>query len=439
MAKLSIVERRKLETLFAMGDGYVLDFSNRTLQEFVADSVGVEIYDERYNYGTGSKANRLRGFWKVESDANVAKLIRDLVDYAEIVNKNTDADLVSACRAIADRLGTTSNTSDSENFTMSRPIRVFISYSHDSPEHVRKVLALSHSLRQDGIHADLDQYHLSPPEGWPAWVSNQLATADFVIIVCTELFFRRFRGEDKASIGLGVEFEGALLQETIFNDSSSFEAGRKTTKYLPVVFSIADSAYIPPQFRGLTFYNLTGPEGYEFLYRTLANQPKSATSPIGELFKLPPLRATEDKLNGLRTFLCHSSKDKPAVRDLYKKLVTHNVRPWLDEEDLLAGQLWREEIPKAIRRSHAVVVCLSANAVSKAGYFHKEVKFALDVLDEQPEGTVFVVPVRLAECDIPERLGHIHCVNLYDHNGFEKLLLALQSRAEQIAVDNKGT
>ncbi len=436
MAQLSFVERRKLETLFEMGGGYVLDFSNRTLQEFVADSVGVEIYDERYNYDSGSKANRLRGFWKIESDANVAKLIRDLVDYAEFLNKNTDADLVSACRAIADRLVARSNTSDSENSAMSRPIRVFIAYSHDSPEHVRQVLALSDSLRRDGIDADLDQYHLSPTDGWPAWVSNQLATADFVIIVCTKVFLRRFRGEDKASIGLGVEYEGALLQETNFNDSSLFEVGRKTTRYLPVVFSNTDSAYIPPQFRALTFYNLTGPEGYGFLYRRLTNQPKLAASPIGELFKPPP-RATEDKLNGLRTFLCHSSKDKPAVRDLYKKLLTHNVRPWLDEEDLLAGQIWREEIPKAIRGSHAVVVCLSANAVSKAGYFHKEVKFALDVLDEQPEGTVFVVPVRLAECDIPERLGHIHCANLYDHNGFEKLLLALQSRAKQVAANNK--
>ncbi len=48
MAQLSIIERRKLETLFEMGGGYVLDFSNRTLEDFVADSVGAEIYDNRY-------------------------------------------------------------------------------------------------------------------------------------------------------------------------------------------------------------------------------------------------------------------------------------------------------------------------------------------------------------------------------------------------------
>ncbi len=104
MAQLSIVERRQLETLFDMGGGYVLDFSNRTFEEFVADSVGIEVYDDKYHYGSGSKANRLRGFWKLESNELVGKLIRDLVEYAEIVIKDIDTDLANACRAIADRL-----------------------------------------------------------------------------------------------------------------------------------------------------------------------------------------------------------------------------------------------------------------------------------------------------------------------------------------------
>jgi hypothetical protein len=45
-----------------MGGRYVLDFSNRTFAEFVEDSVRRDIYVTRYKYGSGSKANRLRGF-----------------------------------------------------------------------------------------------------------------------------------------------------------------------------------------------------------------------------------------------------------------------------------------------------------------------------------------------------------------------------------------
>ena len=60
MARLTFLERQQLEMLFDMGGGYVLDFSNRTFAEFVDDSVGKDIYNERYNYASGSKANRRR-------------------------------------------------------------------------------------------------------------------------------------------------------------------------------------------------------------------------------------------------------------------------------------------------------------------------------------------------------------------------------------------
>jgi hypothetical protein len=43
--------------------------------------------------------------------------------------------------------------------------KVFISYSHGSPDHAEHVLALSDKLRQDGIDCHIDQYKISPPEG----------------------------------------------------------------------------------------------------------------------------------------------------------------------------------------------------------------------------------------------------------------------------------
>ena len=54
------------------------------------------------------------------------------------------------------------------------PPIVFISYSHDSPEHADRVLALSDHLRADGIDCILDQYEDSPPEGFPRWMDRQI-------------------------------------------------------------------------------------------------------------------------------------------------------------------------------------------------------------------------------------------------------------------------
>lgn len=78
MADLNFAEKRKLERALEMGDGYVLDFSNRTFEAFIHDSVGIEIYDNKYDLASGSKANRMRAFWDLESNYIVGKLLDDL-------------------------------------------------------------------------------------------------------------------------------------------------------------------------------------------------------------------------------------------------------------------------------------------------------------------------------------------------------------------------
>lgn len=117
---------------------------------------------------------------------------------------------------------------------------------------------------------------------------------------------------------------------------------------------------------------------------------------IIELFE-PQQKIKEIKIvkRPLTVFLCHTSSDKPKVRDLYNRLTEDKVDAWLDEIKLLPGQDWQLEIPKAVRHSHIVVVCLSANSISKTGYVQKEIRYALDVADEQPEGAIYLIPLRL--------------------------------------------
>lgn len=88
----------------------------------------------------------------------------------------------------------------------------------------------------------------------------------------------------------------------------------------------------------------------------------------------------------LKVFLCHSKDDKPKVRELYHRLVADGFDPWFDEEKLMPGQEWDLEIRKAVRESDVVIVCLSKSSTTKAGYVQKEIRFALDVADEQLEG-----------------------------------------------------
>ena len=141
----------------------------------------------------------------------------------------------------------------------------------------------------------------------------------------------------------------------------------------------------------------------------------------------------------LRVFLCHSSGDKPAVRELYRTLKRDGFDPWLDEEKLLPGQKWEREITRAVRESDIVVSCLSNASITKTGYLQKELKFALDVADEQPEGNIFIIPARLEECEIPERLNGLHWVNLFEPDGYARLVRALEHRLQTIDKTPSGS
>lgn len=103
MANLSFFEKRKLEEFLEMGGGYVLDFSNRAFQEFVADSTGRDIFDGKYDYASGSKANRMRAFWDKEPNHVVGKLLDDLIIYGK-GRTNVSSTLIETCREIAQRL-----------------------------------------------------------------------------------------------------------------------------------------------------------------------------------------------------------------------------------------------------------------------------------------------------------------------------------------------
>lgn len=140
----------------------------------------------------------------------------------------------------------------------------------------------------------------------------------------------------------------------------------------------------------------------------------------------------------LKVFLCHSKDDKPKVRELYHRLVADGFDAWLDEEKLMPGQDWDLEIRKAVKEID-IVVCLSKGSVTKSGYVQKEIRFALDIADEQPEGAIYIIPVKLEDCDIPNRLNRWQWVGIYDDTGYEKLKLSLRLRESKLDIQSIRT
>src|SRR5690349_15473134 len=119
-----------------------------------------------------------------------------------------------------------------------KPSRVFSSYTHDSDQHMKRVLDLSERLRSDGVDSNLDQYETSPHEGWAVWSRRQIKEAEFVLVICTERYFNRYEGSEAEGTGAGAKWEGVIISQELY------ESEGKNSKFIPIVFTRDEVKFI---------------------------------------------------------------------------------------------------------------------------------------------------------------------------------------------------
>jgi DNA-binding Lrp family transcriptional regulator len=123
-----------------------------------------------------------------------------------------------------------------------------------------------------------------------------------------------------------------------------------------------------------------------------------------------------------KVFISYAREDKDEVCNLYEFLKQNGLSPWFDDYNLLPGEDWNFKIERAIEKSDFVIICLSQNSVTKRGYIQKEMRKAQSVLEEIPEGDIFIIPIRLEECEVPSSLLSKHWLDWYSKDAKEKLL-----------------
>lgn len=143
------------------------------------------------------------------------------------------------------------------------------------------VLGLSERLRDDGIETVLDRYveSGSPVEGWPRWMLNSLDASSHVLCACTESYYRRFRGHEEPGKGKGVDWEGAVITQMLY------DARHVSSKFILVLFDPADERYIPEPLRPQTHYVLDSEAGYIPACRIAARCDGSGGQCLGMVFK----------------------------------------------------------------------------------------------------------------------------------------------------------
>jgi hypothetical protein len=106
-----------------------------------------------------------------------------------------------------------------------------------------------------------------------------------------------------------------------------------------------------------------------------------------------------------RVFIAYVEEDLASVERLYGIFEQRGLRPWLDKKKLMPGQNWPRAIETAIETSDFFVACFSGRSTTKRGSFHSELRYALTCAAQIPLDEIFLVPVRLEDCLVPNRIS----------------------------------
>ncbi len=159
--------------------------------------------------------------------------------------------------------------------------RIFISYSHDSPPHTTAVREFADCLRAHGYDAWIDQYAVDPDEGWPRWMQHELDLAEFVLIVPTETYLRRWKGDETPGKGHGATWEGLVLTNRLYMNHG------RAKKMRCVLVGEAHREHIPEPLQAHTYFAVGS--DCDKLDRYLRGLPATAEAP--PLAAMPPIAA----------------------------------------------------------------------------------------------------------------------------------------------------
>ena len=151
----------------------------------------------------------------------------------------------------------------------------------------------------------------------------------------------------------------------------------------------------------------------------------------GYIFKKEKAKSDSTIDRDKTVFISYAHEDIESARKLYESFKRKGIIPWFDEKSLLAGERWNHTISNAIKNCRYFIAILSQESINKRGYVQKELKKALDVLDEFPDHKIFLIPVRIEECEPTSiKLHELNWVDMFPdwNDGFQRIMETIQRR-----------
>ena len=152
--------------------------------------------------------------------------------------------------------------------------KVFISYSHDSPEHKQWVLELGTKLVQNGVDVVLDRWDLTPGDNFTQFMEVGVRDRDWVLVICTDNYVKKANNRE-GGVGYEAQIVTAQLVENLGID-----------KFIPIIRQASGQEKMPTFLGGRVYIDFTDEsqfdEKFNELLRKLYDMPVVEKPPLGE-------------------------------------------------------------------------------------------------------------------------------------------------------------
>ncbi len=241
---------------------------------------------------------------------------------------------------------------------------VYLSYSY----HLGTLVELvARAMKDAGIDVWLDRWDICCGSTWSSPIHDAIVNANAIMVFIGPEGLARWQEE---------EVKLALSQ-----------LGAHDMRIVPVVTPGVSSDSIPASLRNYRCLDL----------RKL--HPATLQKALADLRRA--LSKADSSAAGPKVFLSHAQEDKPRVKRIFSALQARGMLPWYDEQGLLAGDCWKEDVIDAIKESDFFALFLSNAAIRKRGFIQKEIREAIGEFQRRPHGLAYILPVRLDDCEVP--------------------------------------
>lgn len=106
----------------------------------------------------------------------------------------------------------------------------------------------------------------------------------------------------------------------------------------------------------------------------------------------------------MQCFISYVRENSELVDKLQEDLEAHNIEVWIDRKDLGVGSRWKRQVRAAIHSGSFFIACFSKEYHERdTTYMNEELTLAIEEIRIRPSDKTWFIPVKLNECDIPDR------------------------------------